>query len=70
MNSLVRPAIAGLLCLLAPHARADDALRLDEVVISAPSADDTLPPVPHRVSVITSDDKQRARAQGMGVLLS
>ncbi|MCP4636948.1 MAG: TonB-dependent receptor [Methyloversatilis sp.] len=69
MNILFRPAFAGLLCLLAPHARADDALRLDEVVISAPSADDTLRTVPHGVSVITAGDIERAGAQGLGDLL-
>ena len=70
MNIPFRPALAGLLCLLAPHARADDALRLDEVVISAPSADDTLRTVPHGVSVITAGDIERAGAQGVGDLLS
>lgn len=70
MNISFRRALASVLCLLALQAYADEAFRLDEIVISAPSADDTLRAVPHGVSVITADDIERAGAQGMGELLS
>lgn len=51
-------------------AGADEAFQLDEVIVSAPSADATLRAVPHGVSVITADDIARSSAQTVGELVS
>lgn len=70
MKSILRPACVWALGLCASSVLADDAFQLDEVVVSAPSADATLRAVPHSVSIIKGEDIERAGSGGLSGLLS
>jgi iron complex outermembrane receptor protein len=67
-SPLVRAAALCLIFAPAPSS-AEDVLRLDEVVVSAPSADDTLRVVPHGVSVITTEDIERSPSRTVAEVL-
>ena len=61
--------IACVLLGLPASAQAGDAFKLDEIVVSAPSANDTLRAVPHSVSVITTEDIERSPSRSVAEVL-
>lgn len=63
--------IALLHCFVALSAQAKTAtIELDEVIVSAPSGDGTLKTTPHSVTVITSEDIEKAGSSSVVDLLS
>ncbi len=63
-------ALAWLFLLVSTSLSAGDAFELDEVLVSAPSANDTLRSVPHSVSVITAEDIENSASRTMADVLS
>jgi iron complex outermembrane receptor protein len=67
------PCVRALACVFAcalPALGADSVHQLDEVVVSAPSAADTLRVVPHGVSIITAEDIDRSPSRTVADVLS